>query len=79
MGAREQKFNHNIRKDMKTRVLAALFCVAFIVCCVTFESLGVSFWISLGAVGAIGWYIERHKEELNAELDEVFGKEDDLI
>ena len=61
---------------MKIIVLSALLGVSFIVACLSVVLMNWVFWISLAILAVTCLYINRHENELNAELDGIFGKDD---
>lgn len=63
---------------MKAKVLACIMAVSFILCAVTLPSLGVEFWLSLAVFAWTCLYAEKHADRLSGELDEMFGKDEEL-
>lgn len=60
----------------RVKLLAALLCVSFALAVLTVWSMNVVFWISMAVFAAVSGYISRHQKELEAELDELFGRSD---
>lgn len=60
----------------RVKLLAALLCVSFALTVLTVWSMNVVFWISMAVFAAVSGYISRHQKELEAELDELFGRSD---
>lgn len=52
--------------------------VSFIVCAVTIADLSILFWISLTIFSFSCLYANKHEKPLSAELDDLFGKDDEL-
>lgn len=53
--------------------------VSFIVCVITFMGLNMAFWVSLSVFSFSCLYANRHEKVFNQELDDLFGKDDDLV
>lgn len=60
---------------MKVIVLATLFAASFIICCMTVALMNWVFALSFAVFVLTTTYMNRHEKELNAELDEMFGKD----
>lgn len=60
---------------MRVIVLAALFGASFIACCMTVALMNWVFALSFAVFVLTTTYMNRHEKELNAELDEMFGKD----
>ena len=52
--------------------------VSFIVCAVTIADLSTLFWVSLTIFSFSCLYASKHEKSLSAELDDLFGKDDEL-
>lgn len=61
---------------MKVIVLSTILGVSFIAACLSVMLMNWVFWTSLAILAATCLYINRHENELNAELDDIFGKDD---
>ena len=53
--------------------------VSFIICAITFIKLNEVFWMALFIFSISCLYTSRHEKTLNQELDDLFGKDDDLV
>lgn len=63
---------------MKAKVLSNVMAVSFIVCAVTIADLSTLFWMSLTIFSFSCLYASKHEKSLSAELDDLFGKDDEL-
>lgn len=63
---------------MKAKILSTIMAVSFIVCAVTITDLSILFWISLTIFSFSCLYANKHEKSLSAELDDLFGKDDEL-
>lgn len=63
---------------MKAKILSTIMAVSFIVCAVTIADLSILFWISLTIFSFSCLYANKHEKPLSAELDDLFGKDDEL-
>lgn len=63
---------------MKAKILSTVMAVSFIVCAVTIADLSILFWISLTIFSFSCLYASKHEKSLSAELDDLFGKDDEL-
>ena len=63
---------------MKAKVLSTVMAVSFIVCAVTIADLSTLFWMSLTIFSFSCLYASKHEKTLSAELDDLFGKDDEL-
>lgn len=63
---------------MKAKVLSTVMAVSFIVCAVTIADLSTLFWMSLTIFSFSCLYASKHEKSLSAELDDLFGKDDEL-
>lgn len=63
---------------MKAKILSTIMAVSFIVCAVTIADLSILFWMSLTIFSFSCLYASRHEKSLSAELDDLFGKDDEL-
>lgn len=63
---------------MKAKVLSTVMAVSFIVCAVTIADLSTLFWVSLTIFSFSCLYASKHEKSLSAELDDLFGKDDEL-
>lgn len=63
---------------MKAKILSTIMAVSFIVCAVTIADLSILFWISLTIFSFSCLYASKHEKSLSAELDDLFGKDDEL-
>lgn len=63
---------------MKAKILSTVMVVSFIVCAVTIADLSILFWISLTIFSFSCLYASKHEKSLSAELDDLFGKDDEL-
>lgn len=61
---------------MRVIVLSALMVVSFVTACLSVVLMNWVFWTSLSVLASTCYYINRHEEELNSELDEMFGRDD---
>ena len=61
---------------MRVFVLSAIFGASFVTVCVSVVLMNWIFWVSLAVLAGTCLYINRHENELNAELDEMFGRDD---
>ena len=52
--------------------------VSFIACAVTIADLSILFWMSLTIFSFSCLYASKHEKTLSAELDDLFGKDDEL-
>lgn len=52
--------------------------VSFIVCAVTIADLSILFWMFLTIFSFSCLYASKHEKSLSAELDDLFGKDDEL-
>ena len=50
--------------------------VSFVTACLSVVLMNWVFWTSLSVLASTCYYINRHEEELNSELDEMFGRDD---
>lgn len=63
---------------MKAKILSTVMAVSFIVCAVTIADLSTLFWMSLTIFTFSCLYASKHEKSLSAELDDLFGKDDEL-
>jgi|GEM_PF-5981811 len=63
---------------MKAKILSTVVAVSFIVCAVTIADLSTLFWVSLTIFSFSCLYASKHEKSLSAELDDLFGKDDEL-
>lgn len=63
---------------MKAKILSTFMAVSFIVCAVTIADLSTLFWMSLTIFSFSCLYASKHEKSLSAELDDLFGKDDEL-
>lgn len=63
---------------MKAKILSTVMAVSFIVCAVTIADLSTLFWVSLTIFSFPCLYASKHEKSLSAELDDLFGKDDEL-
>lgn len=63
---------------MKAKILSTIMAVSFIVCAVTIADLSILFWMSITIFSFSCLYASRHEKSLSAELDDLFGKDDEL-
>lgn len=63
---------------MKAKILSTIMAVSFIVCAVTIADLSILFWISLTIFSFSCLYASKHEKSLSAELDDLFGKDNEL-
>ena len=63
---------------MKAKILSTIMAVSFIVCAVTIADLSILFWMSLTIFSFSCMYASKHEKSLSAELDDLFGKDDEL-
>lgn len=63
---------------MSVSRLSFVMVVSFVICAVTVSGLGVLFWLSLIIFSWSCLYTGRHKDTLSAELDKIFGKDEEL-
>ena len=63
---------------MRTKILSTVMAASFIVCAATVAELGALFWVSFGTFAVTCVYVSRHSGGLIRELDELFGKDDEL-
>lgn len=63
---------------MKAKILSTVMAVSFIVCAVTIADLSTLFWMSLTIFSFSCLYASKHEKSLSAELDDLFGKDDEL-
>lgn len=63
---------------MKEKILSTVMAVSFIVCAVTIADLSILFWMSLTIFSFSCLYASKHEKSLSAELDDLFGKDDEL-
>lgn len=63
---------------MKAKILSTVMAVSFIVCAVTIADLSILFWVSLTIFSFSCLYASKHEKSLSAELDDLFGKDDEL-
>lgn len=63
---------------MKAKILSTVMAVSFIVCAVTIADLSILFWMSLTIFSVSCLYASKHEKSLSAELDDLFGKDDEL-
>nr|DAQ35941.1 MAG TPA: hypothetical protein [Caudoviricetes sp.] len=63
---------------MKAKILSTIMAVSFIVCAVTIADLSILFWMSLTIFSFSCLYASKHEKSLSAELDDLFGKDDEL-
>ena len=63
---------------MKAKTLSTVMAVSFIVCAVTIADLSTLFWMSLTIFTFSCLYASKHEKSLSAELDDLFGKDDEL-
>lgn len=63
---------------MKAKILSTVMAVSFIVCAVTIADLSILFWMSLTIFSFSCLYASKHEKSLSAELDDLFGKDDEL-
>lgn len=63
---------------MKAKILSAIMAVSFIVCAITIYDLSALFWVSLIIFSFSCIYVSKHEKTLSAELDKIFGKDEEL-
>ena len=63
---------------MKAKILSTIMAVSFIVCAVIIADLSILFWMSLTIFSFSCLYASKHEKSLAAELDDLFGKDDEL-
>ena len=63
---------------MKAKILSTIMAVSFIVCAVTIADLSILFWMSLTIFSFSCLCANKHEKSLSAELDDLFGKDDEL-
>ena len=63
---------------MKAKILSTVMAVSFIVCAITIYDLSILFWMSLTIFSFSCLYASKHEKTLSAELDDLFGKDDEL-
>lgn len=51
---------------------------SFIICAVTIADLSILFWMSLTIFSFSCLYASKNEKSLSAELDDLFGKDDEL-
>ena len=64
---------------MRVKILSVVMMVSFIICTITFIKLNEVFWMALFIFSLSCLYTSRHEKTLNQELDDLFGKDDDLV
>lgn len=52
--------------------------VSFIVCAITIHDLSALFWVSLIIFSFSCIYVSKHEKTLSAELDKIFGSDEEL-
>lgn len=60
---------------MNVLTLSTLMAVSFIVCAITFTSMGILFWTSLGVFAYTCHEASRNYEKYKSELDERYGRD----
>lgn len=63
---------------MNVSRLSSIMVVSFVLCAVTVSGLWLLFWISLTVFSWSCLYIARHKDDLFAELDKLFGSDEEF-
>lgn len=62
---------------MRIVTLSAVFGVSFIATVLSAYLMNWVFWMSLAALAGTCLYINRHEKEIESELDEMFGRDDE--
>ena len=63
---------------MKVIVLSTILGVSFIAACLSVMLMNWVFWMSLAVLAGTCLYINRHEKEIESELDEMFGRDEEL-
>lgn len=63
---------------MRIVTLSAVFGVSFIATVLAAYLMNWVFWMSLAVLAGTCLYINRHEKEIESELDEMFGLDDEL-
>lgn len=63
---------------MRIVTLSAVFGVSFIATVLAAYLMNWVFWMSLAVLAGTCLYINRHEKEIESELDEMFGRDDEL-
>lgn len=63
---------------MRIVTLSAVFGVSFIATVLVAYLMNWVFWMSLAVLAGTCLYINRHEKEIESELDEMFGRDDEL-
>lgn len=63
---------------MRIVTLSAVFGVSFIATVLSAYLMNWVFWMSLAVLAGTCLYINRHEKEIESELDEMFGRDDEL-
>lgn len=63
---------------MRIVTLSAVFGVSFIATVLAAYLINWVFWMSLAVLAGTCLYINRHEKEIESELDEMFGRDDEL-
>lgn len=63
---------------MRIVTLSAVFGVSFIATVLAAYLMNWVFWMSLAVLAWTCLYINRHEKEIESELDEMFGRDDEL-
>ncbi len=61
---------------MKVKLIATVMVMSFVICAITVCSLGIVFWVSLAVLACTSVYVNRHAEELESGIDEIFGRDE---
>lgn len=59
-------------------IYSILFCVSFIVLCATIVKLNFIFWLSALVMCLSGYLMERDYKQLEGEIDDIYGTDDDF-
>ena len=63
---------------MKAIVVSAVMVASMLTCIGTAYCMNALFWLSLAVLAATCVYSNRHQKELIAELEEIFGRDEEL-
>ena len=63
---------------MKIIPLSFIWCISFVCACISVGNLDIFFWISFVVFSCASVYVSRHKRKLSAEIDIIFGSENEF-
>lgn len=63
---------------MRTKIISTIMVLSFIICAFTIVDLSTMFWVSLTIFSFSCIYASKHEKSLSSELDDLFGKDDEL-